>query len=176
MSVNFLRSTQCRSPHFMLTSYITHIRPLLEFASCLWNTEFVGDLRLLESVQRNWTRNIEGLSDCPYAERLRALDLYSVQGRLLRSDLIKYWKIFHDKCSICPHDIFTLSPDLGTRGHRYKIFQTHSSLEARRRFFSLRRVALWNSLPDDVVSVDSLELFKSALHAHLGPLLYQFVD
>ena len=118
LSANLLRSTKCRTRSFMVSLLISHIRPLLEFASCVWNTGFIGDLHLLESVQRMWTRHIEGLSHLSYEERLRELDLYSVQGRLLRADLIKYWKIFHNQSSVCPTDIFTLAPQVGTRGHR----------------------------------------------------------
>ncbi len=47
----------------------------------------VGCFKLLESVQRSWTHHIEGMSDLPYAVRLQVLDLYSVQGRLVRADL-----------------------------------------------------------------------------------------
>ena len=82
---NFLRSTRCRSSEFMLAIYKTHIRPLLEFGSTVWNTGYLGDQRLLESVQRRWTKEITGLAALPYSERLRALELYSVHGRLLRA-------------------------------------------------------------------------------------------
>ena len=51
VSANLLKSTLCRDSKFMLTLYTTYIRPLLEYASTVWNTEFTGDLRLLESVQ-----------------------------------------------------------------------------------------------------------------------------
>ena len=37
MSVNLLNLTFCRSRELMLTLYISHIRPLLEFGSCVWN-------------------------------------------------------------------------------------------------------------------------------------------
>ena len=39
---DLLRSTVCRSPDFMLTLFITHIRPIIEYCSSVWN---VGDLR-----------------------------------------------------------------------------------------------------------------------------------
>ena len=175
VSANLLKSTLCRDRNFMLTLYTTHIRPLLEYASTVWNTGFTGDLRLLESVQRSWTRHILGMSDLSYADRLKSLDLYSVQGRLLRADMLKVWKIFHGECGICPGEIFTLAPSLGTRGHRYKILPSHCSLESRRRFFSLRCVNQWNSLPDHVVALESISSFKSALHTYLGHSLYDFV-
>ena len=176
LAANLLRSTLCRSQPFMITMYKTHIRPLLEYASCVWNTGFQGDLKLLESVQRSWTRHVDGVSDLPYSERLRILNLYSVQGRLLRADLIKYWKIFNNESSIYPTDIFTLAPVLGTRGHRFKIYHTHSSLEARSRSFSNRQVSLWNSLPDSIVSSKSVNTFKMTIHSFLGLFLFQFAD
>ena len=154
--------------------YKTHIRPLIEFGSTVWHTGYLGDLKLLESVQRRWTREIEGLAELSYSERLKDLNLYSVQGRLLQADLIKCWKIFHGQSSIAPSVLFTLSSVTSTRGHRFKIASTHSSIEARRRFFSVRCVSLWNSLPDEVVAKESISAFKSAIHSHLGPLLLQF--
>lgn len=44
---NFLNATRCRSGDFILTLYKTHIRPLLEFGSTVWNIMCTCDLRLL---------------------------------------------------------------------------------------------------------------------------------
>lgn len=41
------------------------------------------------------------------------------------------------------------------------------------RFFSMSCVNLWNALPDEVVAVDSVDAFKSALHLALGPMLFE---
>ena len=68
LSANLLRSTKCRTRSFMVSLLISHIRPLLEFASCVWNTGFIGDLHLLESVQRTWIRHIARLSHLSYEE------------------------------------------------------------------------------------------------------------
>ena len=174
ISSNILSSTLCRSPEFMVSIYIAHVRPLLEFSSCLWNVGYILDSKLLEGVQRRWTKQIDGLSEVPYHERLRRLNLYSVTGRLLRADMIKYWRIFHDESPLEPNDLFVLSPNVGTRGHRYKLSNIRPSLECQRRSFGNRRVALWNSLPDALVSLTSLDAFKKALHNRLGQLLFEF--
>ena len=174
LASNLLRSTLCRSREFMLNVYVAHIRPLLEFSSPVWNTGFVGDGKLLESVQRRWTKKVWGLEHLDYASRLESLSLYSVRGRLLRADLIKYFKIFNGLSAISPVDLFVLSPMIHTRGHRYKICKPRASLELRRRFFSVRCVDAWNSLPDGLVSCGSVAAFKSGLHAHLGAGLFEF--
>ena len=159
----------------MLSIFLTHIRPLLEFSSSVWFTDFIEDMRLLESVQRRWTRQIQGLEDLSYDERLHELNLYSIHGRLIRADLILCWKIFHGLSSITPEDLFVLDTRPGTRGHRYKIMHRFACTEARRRFFSIRVAKPWNSLPDSVVSAVSLALFKKGLHNALGNSLFEFV-
>ena len=176
LSFNILRSTVCRSRDFMMALYIAHIRPVLEFSSSLWNLGYVGDMKLVESVQRRWTRQIDGLQDLSYAERLATLDLYSMKGRFLRHDLINYWKIFHSKSSILPEDIFVLAPQGRTRGHCYKVAHMPCSTEAKRRSFGRRCVTVWNGLPAEVVEIESLDAFKRALHSVLGQELFKFHD
>ena len=109
LTTNILSSTLCRESEFVLNIYLFHIRPLLEYGCCLWNTGYMGDLRLLERVQRRWTRCIRGLEELPYEERLSKLNLFSLQGRLLRADLILTYKIFHSMCAIAPGDVFNLA-------------------------------------------------------------------
>ncbi|XP_076060290.1 uncharacterized protein LOC143036611 [Oratosquilla oratoria] len=79
---NLLRSTLCRDKDFMITLFKSHIRPLLEFGSTVWNTGYLGDLTLLESTQRRWTKQIIGMAELSYADRLLTLDLYSISVSL----------------------------------------------------------------------------------------------
>jgi hypothetical protein len=174
LASNLLKSTRCRGPEFMVSLYVAHIRPLLEFSSCVWHTGYVGDLRLLESVQRRWTKSVAGLRDVDYGDRLRILDLFSVKGRLIRADLIKVWKIFNGQSALKPEDVFQVVDNPRTRGHSMKLAHRYAVLEARRRYFSFRVVPLWNSLPGDVVSLSELGAFKGALRRCLGDVLFEF--
>ena len=145
---------------FLLTS---HIRPILEYCSCVWNTGYVQDVRLLERVQRRWTRHIDGMTGLSYGERLRALNLYSVQGRLLRADLIQYWKILNGHSCIAPNDLFQHPPHSITRGHCLKVFPPVTVTDVRKRFFSVRHISMWNSLPTDAVCAPSVPHLKRVL-------------
>ena len=176
MASGLLKSTVCRSPEFMVHLWISHVRPLLEYCSVVWNTGFVGDLRLLESVQRRWTRSVSGLEGLGYAQRLRSLNLFSVKGRLLRADLIQCWKIFNGQSVMLPVDLFQLAPESGTRGHRFKLYCGRASVEARRRAFPVRCVSEWNGLPDAVVGAETLDAFKRLLSGFLGDKLFDYVD
>ena len=116
VSQNILHGTICRSPEFMRQIFIAHICPIMDFCSPLWNTGYIGDCRSLESIQRRWTRDIDGFSNLSYHDRLSRLSLYSVWGRCLRADLILVWKIMHGVIP-CRSDILVRSTVGRTRGH-----------------------------------------------------------
>jgi hypothetical protein len=142
---NLLRSTVNRSPQFMMALFKSHIRPILDYCCCVWNSEYVGNLRMLEAVQRRWTKRVEGLSELSYAERLDSLNLFSICGRLLRADLIKHWKAFHSEGSqdVGLSQMFVVAPQGRTRGHPFKLSVPRCSTDIRKRFFSCRHVMLW---------------------------------
>ena len=133
---NLLKSTVNQNSSFMLSLYLTHIRPVIEFFSVVWHTGFEGDLSLLEGVQRHWSKQISGLSNMDYNARLSALGLYSVQGRLLRANLIKVWKIFNELTAITLTDIFTPMADVRTQSHPLKIFHPRIHTDAQKIFLS----------------------------------------
>jgi hypothetical protein len=41
-----LRSTVCRSADFMISLFISYIRPILDYCCCVWNVGYLGDLHL----------------------------------------------------------------------------------------------------------------------------------
>ena len=174
-TTNLLSSTLSREADFMLNIYKAYIRPQLEYCSCLWNVGYMGDMRLLERVQRRWTRAVRGLEDLPYSDRLLRLNLFSFQGRLLRSDLKMVWKIFNEKCAISPEQVFVMDNSI-TRVHEYKIYLPRTNLEVRKRYFSVRIVHTWNSLSNDTVCSRSLVAFKRLLHRDLGQRLFDYLD
>ena len=176
LASNLLRSTVNRGAPFMTELFISHVRPLLDYCSSVYNVGYLGDSRLLESVQRRWTAAVHGLSHLNYGERLRSLNLFSLKGRRLRADLIKYWKVFHpvDSSDDSLRELFTLAPNVGTRGHVFKLSLPRVTTDLARRFFSVRCVVLWNSLPADVVQCNNLTKFKQLLAAHLCDKFFEY--
>ena len=168
LSNQILRSTVCRSPIFMITLFISHIRPILDYCSTVWNHSYLGDVRRLESVQRRWTSNVIGMEGLSYPERLQRLNLYSIQGRLLRTDLIKVWKSFSPEVDVGLLNLFEKQFHSATRGHMFKLSLPATHTETLRRFLSVRIVREWNSLPASVVEARSTNSFKSRLDAHMG--------
>ena len=156
----------------MLTLFVAHVRPLIDYCSCLWNVGYLGDVRRLESLQRRWTREVDGLRGLDYEGRLRECGLYSVWGRLLRLDLIKIWKAFNTDTEVGLREIFETASVMGTRGHQFKLSIPVCRSEVKRRTIASRCVVAWNSLGVDTVSASSVQAFKGRLDADLGDRLF----
>ena len=176
LAQNLLRSTVCRSPDFMVTLFTSHVRPIIDYCSSVWNVGYIQDIRIIEAIQRRWTKRVTGLGDMDYGQRLKFLGLFSIQGRLLRADLIYYWKILTGRCSIPSDTIFQLAPPCGTRGHPLKLMVPRCNTDVRKRCFAVRCINEWNMLPYAVVMSTSLHTFKKNLVAHLGDKLYVYAD
>ena len=119
------------------------------------------------------SREIAGIEGLDYVARLKAIGLYSVQGRLLRTDIIKIWKSFRSEIDVGLSDLFEMARNVGTRGHSLKLSIPVCRSEVLRRSFAVRRVMLWNSLPREVVDSPSLDSFKRRLDVFLGDRLFE---
>lgn len=66
-----LRSIVCGNPSFMMSLFVSHIRPFMDFCFNVWNIGYLRDTRLLELVQRSWTRLVSNIGQLCYDERLK---------------------------------------------------------------------------------------------------------
>ena len=130
--------------------------------------------RLLESVQRRWTREITGIGHLNYVERLKVMGLYSVYGRLMLADLIKCWKIFYSEGDVGLLNFFSMVVDRRIRGHSLKIVLPMCDLDLK-RVFHVRVIQRWNALPEYVVTQASLLSFKRKLEVEIEHFVHSFV-
>ena len=49
-------------------------------------------MKLLKNLQGRWIKRNDGFENLAYFQILKDLDMFSVEGRLLTADVIKYWK------------------------------------------------------------------------------------
>ena len=104
----------------MIRLYKSLVRPLVEYCTPAWSPYYQKDKALLEKIQHRFTRLVPGLKDLPYIESLRSLDLWSLEERRHRADLIEVFKMFKGVSGIEFADMFQLSHNDRTRGHSFE--------------------------------------------------------
>jgi len=111
------KSITSRSKEIILPLYRGLVRPHLEYAVQFWSPFLKKDIELLEKVQHRATKMITGLSGIDYDNRLKSLNMYSLENRRARGDLIQLFKL------IKQGDIEGLGFHLNsrTRGHGLKL-------------------------------------------------------
>jgi len=130
-----------------------------------WNTiQLFGrrhrkkDIEAIEKIQRRFTKRLSGLRDYSYSERLRKLNIQSLELRRIHYDLILTNQIVFGFSVLKCQEFFQLSEHSTTRGHWLKLMKQRC-YGYRRYFFNTRVVNIWNFLPKDVVNFTSLHIF-----------------
>ncbi len=115
-----------------------------------------ADINQPERVQRFAALQVRGHPHVPYGERLRLLNLFSLERRRLRADLILAFKVFKGYVDLSPSVFFLHPPRAGLRGHTYRLLQGPSRLRCRSGAFSVRVVKYWNRSSAPLVLVSSV--------------------
>ena len=157
------------------TLYKSLIRPILEYANCIWAPIYLKDIKKIENVQRRATKLVKELREMSYEERLRKLDLPTLAYRRKRGDLIQVYKIMTQANDMEIESLFEMANhNIGTRGHNLKIQKQHSRLKLREHSFANRVVNSWNNLPARVVNATSINSFKNGVDAALDKTCDKF--
>ena len=76
------------SQKLLWPAFLTYVLPILTYCSPAWNTNVAGNIKLIESVQRRFTKRISELKHLPFSDRLHQLGALTVQNRLLFNDMV----------------------------------------------------------------------------------------
>ena len=152
------------------TLYKSLIRPHLEYASPIWSPTAKGEILRLEGVQRRATKLVPGISTLSYNDRLKHLQLPTLEYRRIRQDLLLLYNYIHQNiildtsthCTICNTQHMLTPITSGTRGHPYR-YSIHRHNNIRKRFYSTRTIPLWNQLDESTVLAPTLNQFKNKL-------------
>ena len=152
-----------RTEDVVLTLYKSLVRPIVDYCCVLWSPMKIGDIALIEGIQRTATSKILSVCHLNYWQRLKELRLMSLQRRRERYAIVYMYKILHNRV---PNDIgitFFENPRLGIKARVPPLPRYRSHLTSFDSSFAVRGPVLWNLLPKSVNTVDSFDMFKENL-------------
>ena len=157
------RSLQCKL-------FTTFVRLILEFNSFIWSPHLVKDIIAIERVQEYFTKNLKGLSNKTYKERLAILNLLSLECWHVFIDLVSLYKIMHGLSDnkhqqLFPHTVLRIPMLLRKHPHQLDLTKPRSDL--LKFNFPYRAVTLWNALPEHIVFAIFITTLKHLLLPHL---------
>ena len=158
----------------MTLSYTSYVRPILEYASSLWNPSIPfrsnGNFAKLELIQRLFTQQLFfvcNLGSLEYLDILLFLKLKPHYSRRHVSGMVLTYKIVNGLVDVYVDDfLWTYTNHL--RGPSVKIRKDISKNNRSHNFFSNRISVTWNNLPTHLTKMKYLPLFKSGVSAILS--------
>ena len=66
-----------RNPEILLRAFKVYLRPLLEYATCVWSPHCNYAIDNTEAVQRKFAKRLKGCEDIEYPARLSYLHLHA---------------------------------------------------------------------------------------------------
>ena len=111
------------------------------------------------------TKILPGFKTRSYEEKLVALNMTTLKYRRIRGDMINVYKIMSGKHmrSLCPN-LRTKMDATGREGRNsLALHQESCRTDVRKHYFTYRVVAVWNTLPDEVVLSKTVDEFKRKL-------------
>ena len=145
-------------------TYVTYIRPVVEYAAIAWNPYTQKNVNKIEMVQRRSARYVSGdyNQSSSVATMLSKLQWPSLASRRLQSRLVMLYRIRFDLVDIDWQQYLCESTS-STRGHGSRFTTPMCTNQVYSSSFFPRTVKDWNKLPADPADSPSLEAFKSLL-------------
>ena len=90
------RTFQLLDKHTFFATLKTMVRSHLDYAMAVWHPYKIKHKIALGNIQRRATKELPGMRDLSYIERLKLLKLPTLAYRRLRGDLIEVYTIIHN--------------------------------------------------------------------------------
>lgn len=166
-SLGFLkRNLKISSPKLKAQAYQTLVRPIVEYASTVWDPHHQTQIDKIEKIQRRAARYVNNRyhNTSSVTEMLNNLQWRSLQLRRVDARLCMLYKIVHGHVLI-PHQTNLIPVNRISRYHNTNSFQIPSSkTEYHLYSFYPRTIRLWNLLPNEIICSPTLDHFKNNIN------------
>ena len=146
----------------VLQLYTSLVRPHLEYAVQFWSPSLRKDIDRLEAVQARATKLVPSIRQFGYRRRLERLNMFDLETRRLRGQLIETFKILKGITNIDYNNLFSLSTNQ-TRSNGLKLELKRYNTTQCGNFITYKIANTWNKLPADVVNSNTVNEFKNKL-------------
>ena len=169
IAYTIIRSFKSNDHKMLMNLFKTYVRPILEYNTAIWNPHLLGDIANVERVQRRFTKMVcqkQNISFEGYLDRLRLLQLDTLEIRRVKSDLILMFKIHNNHIDMDPDDFFTAkdsSYNLRSYNSHQLVLHKYSGSAVRHNFFTNRVTPTWNQLPNTLINSPDLATFKTRI-------------
>ena len=160
---NYFKCVKFNDLNILCRIYKIYVRPILEYASEIFNSNCVKDSRALELVQKRITRSIifrKYKKYMPYKERLQYLQLQPLGERRLIQDLTTLYRIFTKDCTI-NSKFLPLITKSSTNPNRFPV--PYAKKNCRFYSFFPRTLRVYNQVSKKLVNIQSCSQFKKSL-------------
>ena len=143
-------------------TYFTLVRPLIEYASTVWDPHTQVNIWRLEIVQRRAARYVTNRqrNTSSVSTMLHSLHMWTLQDRRKDARLGTMYRIDRGLVSISK-DKRLLPPKRKMRLSHKRAFQLITCCKDRGKMSSFpQTVRDWNALPPDIANLETLEAFK----------------
>ena len=163
-SLNFLKRNFYSCPTTVKDKcYKSLVRPVMEYASCVWDPHTQCNINQLELVQRRAALFVKGdySRTSSVTAMLSDLQWNTLQQRRMQSKTVMLYTVVHQLVSI-PVTPFLISAR-ALRGHNMRFLIPQSTVSVHLYSFFPSAIRIWNQLPSSLVSAPSLETFRDQL-------------
>ena len=167
------RNIKTKMPRVRETAYNTLVRPQLEYASAVWDPSTDKLIRQIDQVQRRaarWTVN-NFCRQASVTEIIENLGWRTLEQRRADARLCLFYKVVHGLVAVPLPDHVQYSNRISRYCHSMTFRQVSTSTNYYKYSFFPLAIVQWNSLPESVATLQSLDAFKAEvckLH-HLRP-------
>ena len=171
-----LRVFRTREPAPTMTLFKALVLPIVEYCCQLWHPMEAGMTQRIEAIQRSFTARISVISHMNYWDRLKYLNVYSLERRRERYSILYVWKILSGLCpniegsdSIVPYHNIRQGRLCHVPG--LVRYARTGMLTTREGTFAITGPRLFNSIPKELRDYHgSLNGFKRLLDIFLSDI------